>query len=429
MLDIKFVRENPDKVKENIKKKFQDKKLPLVDEVISLDQRIRELKTNGDNLRQERNEISNTIGALMRDKKIEEANEKKDRVKDINNELVSIEKDEEELSGLLKEKMMTIPNMIADDVPIGEDDSKNVEEARFGEPVVPNYEIPYHSDIMASFNGLDKEAAGRVSGNGFYYLMGDIARLHSAVLAYARDFMIDKGFTYCIPPFMIHGDAVNGVMSFEEKENMMYKIEGEDLYLIGTSEHSMIAKFKDQILKESELPITMTSYSPCFRKEVGAHGIEERGVYRIHQFEKQEMVVICKPEDSEEWYNKMWNYSVELFRSLDIPVRKLVCCSGDLADLKYRSCDIEAWSPRQKKYFEVCSCSNLTDAQARRLGIRYKKENGDKEFAHTLNNTVIAPPRMLIAFLENNLQEDGSVVIPEVLRPYMGGKDRLIPKK
>ncbi len=429
MLDIKFVRENPDKVKENIKKKFQDKKLPLVDEVISLDQRIRELKTNGDNLRQERNEISNTIGALMRDKKIEEANLKKDRVKDINNELVSIEKDEEELSSLLKEKMMTIPNMIADDVPIGEDDSKNVEEARFGEPVVPNYEIPYHSDIMASFNGLDKEAAGRVSGNGFYYLMGDIARLHSAVLAYARDFMIDKGFTYCIPPFMIHGDAVNGVMSFEEKENMMYKIEGEDLYLIGTSEHSMIAKFKDQILKESELPITMTSYSPCFRKEVGAHGIEERGVYRIHQFEKQEMVVICKPEDSEEWYNKMWNYSVELFRSLDIPVRKLVCCSGDLADLKYRSCDIEAWSPRQKKYFEVCSCSNLTDAQARRLGIRYKKENGDKEFAHTLNNTVIAPPRMLIAFLENNLQEDGSVVIPEVLRPYMGGKDRLIPKK
>ena len=429
MLDIKFVRENPDKVKENIKKKFQDKKLPLVDEVISLDQRIRELKTNGDNLRQERNEISNTIGMLMRDKKIEEANLKKNRVKDINNELVSIEKDEEELSSLLKEKMMIIPNMIADDVPIGEDDSKNVEEARFGEPVVPNYEIPYHSDIMASFNGLDKEAAGRVSGNGFYYLMGDIARLHSAVLAYARDFMIDKGFTYCIPPYMIHGDAVNGVMSFEEKENMMYKIEGEDLYLIGTSEHSMIAKFKDQILKESELPITMTSYSPCFRKEVGAHGIEERGVYRIHQFEKQEMVVVCKPEDSEEWYNKMWNYSVELFRSLDIPVRKLVCCSGDLADLKYRSCDIEAWSPRQKKYFEVCSCSNLTDAQARRLGIRYKKENGDKEYAHTLNNTVIAPPRMLIAFLENNLQEDGSVVIPEALRPYMGGKDRLIPNK
>ena len=429
MLDIKFVRENPDKVKENIKKKFQDKKLPLVDEVIELDQKIRELKTNGDNLRQERNEISNTIGMLMRDKKVEEANAKKDRVKEINNELVDIEKEEEELSISLKEKMMTIPNIIADDVPIGEDDSKNVEEARFGEPVVPNYEIPYHSDIMGSFNGLDKESAGRVSGNGFYYLMGDIARLHSAVLAYARDFMIDKGFTYCIPPFMIHGDAVNGVMSFEEKENMMYKIEGEDLYLIGTSEHSMIAKFKDQILKESELPITMTSYSPCFRKEVGAHGIEERGVYRIHQFEKQEMVVICRPEDSEEWYNKMWNYSVELFRSLDIPVRKLVCCSGDLADLKYRSCDIEAWSPRQKKYFEVCSCSNLTDAQARRLGIRYKKDNGEKEYAHTLNNTVIAPPRMLIAFLENNLQEDGSVLIPEVLRPYMGGKEKLEVKK
>ena len=429
MLDIKFVRENPDKVKENIKKKFQDKKLPLVDEVIELDQKIRELKTNGDNLRQERNEISNTIGMLMRDKKVEEANAKKDRVKEINNELVDIEKEEEELSISLKEKMMTIPNIIADDVPIGEDDSKNVEEARFGEPVVPKYEIPYHSDIMGSFNGLDKESAGRVSGNGFYYLMGDIARLHSAVLAYARDFMIDKGFTYCIPPFMIHGDAVNGVMSFEEKENMMYKIEGEDLYLIGTSEHSMIAKFKDQILKESELPITMTSYSPCFRKEVGAHGIEERGVYRIHQFEKQEMVVICRPEDSEEWYNKMWNYSVELFRSLDIPVRKLVCCSGDLADLKYRSCDIEAWSPRQKKYFEVCSCSNLTDAQARRLGIRYKKDNGEKEYAHTLNNTVIAPPRMLIAFLENNLQEDGSVLIPEVLRPYMGGKEKLEAKK
>lgn len=323
---------------------------------------------------------------------------------------------------------MAIPNMIAPDVPIGEDDSKNVEEQRFGEPVVPNYEIPYHSDIMARFDGLDKEAAGRVSGAGFYYLMGDIARLHSAVLAYARDFMIDKGFTYCIPPYMIHGDAVDGVMSFEEKDAMMYKIEGEDLYLIGTSEHSMIAKFKDQLLSEKDLPITMTSYSPCFRKEVGAHGIEERGVYRIHQFEKQEMVVICRPEDSETWYDKMWNYSVELFRSLDIPVRKLVCCSGDLADLKYRSCDIEAWSPRQKKYFEVCSCSNLTDAQARRLGIRYKKENGEKEFAHTLNNTVIAPPRMLIAFLENNLQEDGSVLIPEVLRPYMGGKEKLIPK-
>ena len=428
MLDIKFVRENPDKVKENIKKKFQDKKLPLVDEVIDLDKRVRELKAEGDTLRQTRNTVSDEIGALFREKRVDEANAKKEEVVQINEKLVDIEKEEEKLSILLKEKMMMIPNMIASDVPIGEDDSKNVEEERFGEPVVPDYEIPYHSDIMASFNGLDKEAAGRVSGAGFYYLMGDIARLHSAVLSYARDFMIDKGFTYCIPPYMIHGDAVDGVMSFEEKDAMMYKIEGEDLYLIGTSEHSMIAKFKDQLLKESDLPITMTSYSPCFRKEVGAHGIEERGVYRIHQFEKQEMVVICRPEDSEKWYDKMWNYSVELFRSLDIPVRKLVCCSGDLADLKYRSCDIEAWSPRQKKYFEVCSCSNLTDAQARRLGIRYKKENGEKEFAHTLNNTVIAPPRMLIAFLENNLQEDGSVLIPEVLRPYMGGKEKLVPK-
>ena len=428
MLDIKFVRENPEKVKENIKKKFQDKKLPLVDEVIELDKRVRELKAEGDTLRQQRNTVSDEIGSLFREKRVDEANEKKQVVVDINEQLVDIEKEEEKLSILLKEKMMAIPNMIAPDVPIGEDDSKNVEEQRFGEPVVPDYEIPYHSDIMARFDGLDKEAAGRVSGAGFYYLMGDIARLHSAVLSYARDFMIDKGFTYCIPPYMIHGDAVDGVMSFEEKDAMMYKIEGEDLYLIGTSEHSMIAKFKDQLLSEKDLPITMTSYSPCFRKEVGAHGIEERGVYRIHQFEKQEMVVICRPEDSETWYDKMWNYSVELFRSLDIPVRKLVCCSGDLADLKYRSCDIEAWSPRQKKYFEVCSCSNLTDAQARRLGIRYKKENGEKEFAHTLNNTVIAPPRMLIAFLENNLQEDGSVLIPEVLRPYMGGKEKLVPK-
>ena len=428
MLDVKFVRENPEKVKENIKKKFQDKKLPLVDEVIELDKRVRELKAEGDTLRQQRNTVSDEIGSLFREKRVDEANEKKQVVVDINEKLVDIEKEEEKLSILLKEKMMAIPNMIAPDVPIGEDDSKNVEEQRFGEPVVPDYEIPYHSDIMARFDGLDKEAAGRVSGAGFYYLMGDIARLHSAVLSYARDFMIDKGFTYCIPPYMIHGDAVDGVMSFEEKDAMMYKIEGEDLYLIGTSEHSMIAKFKDQLLKESDLPITMTSYSPCFRKEVGAHGIEERGVYRIHQFEKQEMVVICRPEDSEKWYDKMWNYSVLLFRSLDIPVRKLVCCSGDLADLKYRSCDIEAWSPRQKKYFEVCSCSNLTDAQARRLGIRYKKENGEKEFAHTLNNTVIAPPRMLIAFLENNLQEDGSVLIPEVLRPYMGGKEKLVPK-
>ena len=428
MIDIKFLRENPDKVRENIKKKFQDKKLPLVDEVIELDTKVRSLKLEGDNLRQERNSVSDKIGSLFKEKKIEEANEMKQKVVDINNKLVDIEKEEEELSNKLKENMMMIPNIIADDVPIGEDDSKNVDEQHFGEPLVPDFEIPYHSDIMARFDGLDKESAGKVSGNGFYYLMGDIARLHSAVLAYARDFMIDKGFTYCIPPYLIHGDAVNGVMSFEEKENMMYKIEGEDLYLIGTSEHSMIAKFKGEIFQEKDLPITMTSYSPCFRKEVGAHGIEERGVYRIHQFEKQEMVVLCKPEDSEEWYNKMWNYSVELFRTLDIPVRKLVCCSGDLADLKYRSCDIEAWSPRQQKYFEVCSCSNLTDAQARRLGIRYKKEDGSKELVHTLNNTVIAPPRMLIAFLENNLNADGSVKIPEKLRPYMGGKEIIIPK-
>ncbi len=429
MIDINLIRENKELVKENIRKKFQDKKLVLVDEVENLDKKFRDAKQKGDNLRALKNSRSAEIGSLMREGKKEEAERLKAEIANYGEEIKSLEAEEERISSLIKEKMMMIPNIIADDVPIGEDDSKNVEEARFGEPIVPDFEIPYHSDIMARFNGLDKEAAGRVSGNGFYYLMGDIARLHSAVLAYARDFMIDKGFTYCIPPYMIHGDAVNGVMSFEEKENMMYKIEGEDLYLIGTSEHSMIAKFKDQILKESDLPITMTSYSPCFRKEVGAHGIEERGVYRIHQFEKQEMVVVCKPEDSETWYNKMWNYSVELFRSLDIPVRKLVCCSGDLADLKYRSCDIEAWSPRQQKYFEVCSCSNLTDAQARRLGIRYKKENGDKAFAHTLNNTVIAPPRMLIAFLENNLNEDGSVNVPESLRPYMGGKEKLIPIK
>ena len=429
MIDINLIRENKELVKENIRKKFQDKKLVLVDEVEDLDKKFRDAKQKGDNLRALKNSRSAEIGLLMREGKKEEAEKLKAEIASYGEEIKSLEAEEEKISSSIKEKMMMIPNIIADDVPIGEDDSKNVEEARFGEPVVPDFEIPYHSDIMARFNGLDKEAAGRVSGNGFYYLMGDIARLHSAVLAYARDFMIDKGFTYCIPPYMIHGDAVNGVMSFEEKENMMYKIEGEDLYLIGTSEHSMIGKFKDQILKESDLPITMTSYSPCFRKEVGAHGIEERGVYRIHQFEKQEMVVVCKPEDSEAWYDKMWNYSVELFRSLDIPVRKLVCCSGDLADLKYRSCDIEAWSPRQQKYFEVCSCSNLTDAQARRLGIRYKKENGDKAFAHTLNNTVIAPPRMLIAFLENNLNEDGSVNVPESLRPYMGGKEKLIPVK
>ncbi len=425
MIDIKLIRENRDIVKENIKKKFQDSKLPLVDEVYNYDIEYRNCKSKGDNLRSEKNKLSASIGELMRDKKIDEVSKVKEKVSSMQKEIEDLEAREIELESKIKEIMMVIPNIIADDVPLGEDDSKNVEEKTFGEAKVPKFEIPYHSDIMASFNGLDKDAAGRVSGNGFYYLMGDIARLHSAVLAYARDFMIDKGFTYCIPPYMIHSDAVDGVMSFTEKENMMYKIEGEDLYLIGTSEHSMIAKFKDQIIKENELPITMTSYSPCFRKEVGAHGIEERGVYRIHQFEKQEMVVICRPEDSETWYDKMWNYSVELFMSMNIPVRKLVCCSGDLADLKYRSCDIEAWSPRQQKYFEVCSCSNLTDAQARRLQIRYKKEDGTKEFAHTLNNTVVAPPRMLIALLENNYNEDGSVNIPEVLRPYMGGKEKI----
>lgn len=429
MIDIKLIRENKELVKENIKKKFQDHKLPLVDEVYDMDIKYRKVKTEADEARSRVNSLSKEIGNLMRDKKIDEANNVKDEVSKIKEMIPKLEEEEEHLQEEIKKRMMVIPNIIANDVPIGEDDSKNVEEKRFGEPKIPDFDVPYHAEIMVSFNGLDKDAAGRVSGNGFYYLMGDIARLHSAVLAYARDFMIDKGFTYCIPPYMIHSDAVDGVMSFEEKENMMYKIEGEDLYLIGTSEHSMIAKFKDQLLKEEELPITMTSYSPCFRKEVGAHGIEERGVYRIHQFEKQEMVVVCKPEESEAWYEKMWNYSVELFRSLDIPVRKLVCCSGDLADLKYRSCDIEAWSPRQQKYFEVCSCSNLTDAQARRLGIRYKKEDGTKEYAHTLNNTVIAPPRMLIAFLENNLQKDGSVLIPEVLRPYMGAKEMIVPKK
>ncbi|MBQ3375358.1 MAG: serine--tRNA ligase [Erysipelotrichaceae bacterium] len=429
MLDMNFIRTNPELVKENIKKKFQDAKLPMVDELLELDKEYRSIKTLDDTLRGQRNSLSKQIGILMGQKKREEAEEIKAQVRGIGEQLVENENKEDELFRKIKKLQMRIPNMIADDVPIGKDDSFNVEERRFGEPKVPSFEIPYHSDIMATFNGLDKDSAGRVTGNGFYYLMGDIARLHSAVLAYARDFMIDKGFTYCIPPFMIRSAAVDGVMSFAEKENMMYKIEGEDLYLIGTSEHSMIAKFKDQILKEKELPITMTSYSPCFRKEVGAHGIEERGVYRIHQFEKQEMIVVCKPEESEAWYDKMWNYSVKLFRSLDIPVRKLVCCSGDLADLKYRSCDIEAWSPRQQKYFEVCSCSNLTDAQARRLGIRVLGEEGNKYFAHTLNNTVVAPPRMLIAFLENNLNEDGTVDIPEVLQPYMGGKKKLIPNK
>jgi len=428
MIDINLIRNNREIVEENLKKKFQEEKLPLLDEILSLDKKVREYKIEGDNLRQERNKTSDEIGLLFKEKKIEEANSKKERVKTINEKLLSIEKEEEELSNSLKEKMMIIPNIIANDVPIGKDDSENVEEAVFGEPKLPNYEIPYHSDIMASFNGLDKDSAGRVSGNGFYYLMGDIARLHSAVLAYARDFMIDKGFIYCIPPYMIHGDAVNGVMSFKEKENMMYKIEGEDLYLIGTSEHSMIAKFKDQILKESELPITMTSYSPCFRKEVGAHGIEERGIYRVHQFEKQEMVVLCLPEQSMQWYNKMWSYTVEFFRSLDIPVRTLECCSGDLADLKVKSCDIEAWSPRQKKYFEVGSCSTLGDAQARRLGIRARGENGNY-FLHTLNNTVLATPRGLIAFIENNYNEDKTISIPQALRPYMGGMEKITPVK
>ena len=428
MLDMNFIRNNPEAVKENIRKKFQDEKLPLVDKAIELDKQYRTYKAMDDNLRNQKNVVSKEIGKLIGQGKKEETEEAKKKVSEFADELHENEIKEEQLYAQLRETLMFIPNMIADDVPIGKDDSFNVEEQRFGEPVVPDFEIPYHSDIMARFNGLDKDAAARVTGNGFYYLMGDIARLHSAVLAYARDFMIDKGFIYCIPPYMIRSDAVDGVMSFKEKENMMYKIEGEDLYLIGTSEHSMIAKFKDQILDEDQLPITMTSYSPCFRKEVGAHGIEERGVYRIHQFEKQEMIVVCKPEDSDKWYEKMWSYSVELFRSLDIPVRKLVCCSGDLADLKYRSCDIEAFSPRQKKYFEVCSCSNLTDAQARRLSIRVKGKNG-KYFAHTLNNTVVAPPRMLIALLENNLNKDGSVRVPKALQPYMGGKEVLVPVK
>ena len=428
MLDIKFVRENPEKVKENIRKKFQDQKLVLVDEVVEIDKKIRELKLKGDELRSNRNKISDEIGLLFREKKTEEANLNKEKVKRINEKIEDIEKEEENLNGELKKRMMVIPNIIDDSVPIGKDDSENVEIEKFGEPVVPNYEIPYHADILESFNGLDKEAAGRTSGNGFYYLMGDAARLSSAMLSYARDFMIDKGFTYCIPPFMIRSDVVNGVMSFAEMDAMMYKIEGEDLYLIGTSEHSMIGKFKGELIKETELPITMTSYSPCFRKEVGAHGIEERGIYRVHQFEKQEMIVLCKPEESMDWYNKMWSYSVELFRSLNIPVRTLECCSGDLADLKVKSCDVEAWSPRQQKYFEVCSCSNLGDAQARRLGIRAKGENGNY-LVHTLNNTVLASTRALIAFLENNYNKDGSISIPEVLRPYMGGKEKIMPKK
>ena len=424
MLDIKLVRSDPDLVKENIKKKFQDEKLVLVDEVLELDAEFRASKARGDELRQQRNAISKEIGGLMKQGKKEEAEQVKQKVAEIADELEAMERKEEEMTQEIRKRMLVIPNIIDDSVPIGHDDSENVEVERFGEPVVPPYEVPYHTDIMESFNGIDLDSARKTSGNGFYYLMGDIARLHSAILSYARDFMIDKGFTYCVPPFMIRSEVVTGVMSFAEMENMMYKIEGEDLYLIGTSEHSMIGKFIDTILPEDTLPRTLTSYSPCFRKEVGAHGIEERGVYRIHQFEKQEMIVVCKPEDSMDWFHKLYSYTVELFRSMDIPVRTLECCSGDLADLKVKSIDVEAWSPRQQKYFEVGSCSNLGDAQARRLGIRIKGEEGNY-FAHTLNNTVVAPPRMLIAFLENNLQADGTVRIPEVLRMYMGGKDKL----
>ena len=434
MLDIKFIRENPEIVKENIRKKFQDAKLPLVDEVLELDVKYRAALTEGNDLRAARNALSKQVGVLMGQakkdpSKLEEAEKVKAQVKADADRLAELEKAAAEMSERIRTIMLTIPNIIDDSVPIGPDDSCNVEVERFGEPVVPDFPIPYHTEIMESFDGVDMDAAGRVSGNGFYYLMGDIARLHSAVLAYARDFMIGKGFTYCIPPFMIHGNVVEGVMSQTDMDAMMYKIEGEDLYLIGTSEHSMIGKFIDQMIPESKLPQTLTSYSPCFRKEKGAHGIEERGVYRIHQFEKQEMIVVCKPEDSKAWYEKMWRYSVELFRSMEIPVRQLECCSGDLADLKVKSCDIEAWSPRQQKYFEVCSCSNLGDAQARRLKMRVKGEDGRTYLPHTLNNTVAAPPRMLIAFLENHLQADGTVTIPEVLRPYMGGTEVLVPKK
>ena len=425
MLDLKFVRENPDIVKQNIKNKFQDSKLPLVDEVIELDAKARAVKQEADGLRADRNKISKQIGALMAQGKKEEAEEVKKQVTEKSEYLAKLEAKEAELNEKVTKIMMVIPNIIDPSVPIGKNDTENVEIEKFGEPVVPDFEVPYHAEIMEKFNGLDLDSARRVAGNGFYYLMGDIARLHSAVIAYARDFMINRGFTYCVPPFMIRSDVVTGVMSFEEMDAMMYKIEGEDLYLIGTSEHSMIGKFIDTITPESELPKTLTSYSPCFRKEKGAHGLEERGVYRIHQFEKQEMIVVCKPEESKEWFDKLWKNTVDLFRSMDIPVRTLECCSGDLADLKVKSIDVEAWSPRQKKYFEVGSCSNLGDAQARRLKIRVKDENGNKYFAHTLNNTVVAPPRMLIAFLENNLQEDGSVRIPEVLRPYMGGMDAI----
>ena len=428
MIDIKLIRENKELVKENIKKKFQDEKLGLVDEVFVLDEKTRKLKLDGDKLRKERKDKSEMIGALMREKKTLEANQIKEEVTKINETLKEMECEEEEINLKIKDIMMKIPNIIDSSVPIGEDDSKNVELEKFGDPVVPDYEIPYHADILESINGLDKEASGRTSGNGFYYLMGDAARLSSAMLAYARDYMIDKDFIYAIPPFMIRSYVVTGVMSFAEMDAMMYKIEGEDLYLIGTSEHSMIGKFKGQILKKDILPVTMTSYSPCFRKEVGAHGIEERGIYRVHQFEKQEMIVICEPEDSMDWYEKMWNYTVEIFRNLNIPVRTLECCSGDLADLKVKSCDVEAWSPRQKKYFEVGSCSTLGDAQARRLGIRIKGEKGNY-YAHTLNNTVLASTRALIALIENNYNEDGSINVPPVLRPYMGGKEVIIPKE
>ena len=428
MIDIKLIRENRDLVKENIKKKFQDEKLSLVDEVYDLDNEYRDCKLKGDNLRGEKNKLSSEVGSLMRDKKVDEANEIKKKVSEMQSEIEELGKKEAELEVKIKDIMYKIPNIIDESVPIGKDDSENVEVQRFGEAVVPKFEVPYHADIILAHNGMDKTAAGRTSGEGFYYLLGDIARLHEAMIAYGRDYMIDKGFTYAIPPFMIHADVVTGVMSFPEMEAMMYKIEGEDLYLIGTSEHSMIGKFKDQIIKDSQLPINMTSYSPCFRKEGGSHGLEERGLYRVHQFEKQEMIVICEPEDSMNWYEKMWKLTVDFFRSLDIPVIQLECCSGDLADLKVKSCDVEAWSPRQKKYFEVGSCSNLGDAQARRLGIRKKSEKGTY-FLHTLNNTVVATPRGLIAFIENNYQKDGSVKIPEALRPYMGGKEVIKPIK
>jgi len=429
MIDINLLRQDPEKVKKNIKLKFQDEKLPLVDEVIALDKIHRDLKQQGDNIRAERNSLSAEIGKLMREKRVEEANAIKEQVKLNNEKQLEIEQKEAEVGEKIKKIMMSIPNIIADDVPIGKDDKENVQRLTVGEAKVPNFEIPYHADIMESLSGLDLDSARRTSGNGFYFLTGDIARLHSSILSYARDFMINKGFTYCIPPFMIRSDVVTGVMSFAEMENMMYKIEGEDLYLIGTSEHSMIGRFKDTIVKENELPLCLTSYSPCFRKEVGAHGIEERGIYRVHQFEKQEMIVICKPEESQDWYNKMWQISSEFFTTLDIPHEIMECCSGDLADLKFKSCDINAWSPRQKKYFgELGSCSNLTDAQARRLGIRYKTDKGTV-FAHTLNNTVVAPPRMLIAFLENNINADGSVNIPKALQPYMGGQTKIVPSK